>query len=30
MNETSENFGIAYLDVEDFVKEMSNERTGIH
>ena len=27
---TAENFGIDYLDVEDFVKEMSNERTGIH
>ena len=27
---TAENFGIDYLDVEDFVKEMSNERIGIH
>lgn len=27
---TAENFGIDYLDVEDFVKEMSNERTDIH
>lgn len=27
---TAENFGIDYLDVEDFVKGMSNERTGIY
>lgn len=27
---TAENFGIDYLDVEDFVKAMSDERAGIH